>query len=85
MKYQLVKDGAENSMRLQSIGVVLGTPAKEIKVGDTLMWNFGSTSEVVEIVKETAKTIVVKTKPEDSDKVYERRFNKSRLVCILSK
>ena len=32
--YQLVSEGTKNAMRLQSIGLVRGTPAGEIKVGD---------------------------------------------------
>ena len=84
MKYAIVKEGTPNSMRLQSIGLVLGTPAKEIKAGDNLMWNFGSISEITEVVRETPKTIVVKEKHE-SNETYERILNKERLVCILTK
>lgn len=53
MKYQLVNEGIKNAMRLQSIGVVLGIPASEIKKGDLLMWNFGSVYTVNSILKET--------------------------------
>lgn len=84
MKYALVNAAHPQAMRLQGIGIVLGTPAGDVKVGDRLMWNFGYMSEVLEIVKETPKTITVKTKSLDSDYVGEHKMGKSRLVCITS-
>ena len=39
----------KNEMRLQSIGLVEGTEAGKIQVGDILRWNFGSLSRVVAI------------------------------------
>jgi hypothetical protein len=84
MKYTLVNEGTKNSMRLQSVGVVLGTPAGSVKKGDFLMWNFGSVYVVNDIVKETEKTIVISESPRGSDEKYERRLSKSRLVCVLS-
>ena len=83
MKYTLVNETATNAMRLQSIGNVLGTPAREIKKGDILMWNFGSKGEVLEIVNETPKTITIKEKQVGASYVHERKMTKSRLVCIL--
>lgn len=69
------------TIRLQSVGHVKAAPASEIKVGSVLMWNFGYTSTVEEIVKETAKTIVIKETYE-SGKTFERRLLKTRLVAI---
>jgi hypothetical protein len=43
MKYTKLKTETKNSIRLQSIGLVQGEPAENIKVGDVLMWNFGKT------------------------------------------
>lgn len=83
MKYQIVTLGTEKAMRLQSVGLVKGTEAKEIKSGDSLMWNFGAVYTVNKIIKETEKTIVISTSPEGSNKVYEQRLKKDRLVCIL--
>lgn len=85
MKYTLVNETATNAMRLQSIGNVLGTPAGEIKKGDILMWNFGSKSEVLEILNETSKTISIKEKQVGTSYIGERKMTKSRLVCILKK
>lgn len=81
MKYTLVNERTQNAMRLQSIGNVLGTPAMEIKKGDTLMWNFGHTSLVSDILKETPKMLVINEIC--NGKLYERKLSKTRLVCIL--
>lgn len=58
--------------------------AKDIKVGDTLVWNYGYTSSVRKIVKETPKQIVINELCEDGN-LYERRLGKSRLVGIKTK
>lgn len=83
MKYQLVNEGTKNAMRLQSIGLVLGTHAAEIKEGDFLMWNFGSVYVINSILRETEKMIVISTSPKGSSKVYEQKLKKDRLVCVL--
>lgn len=70
------------TIQLQSVGKVPAQEANNIKVGTKLMWNFGSISEVLEIVKETAKTITIKVKCE-SGYIGERRLNKTRLVAII--
>lgn len=84
MTYQLVNEGTKNSMRLQQIGIVQGTPAGEIKKGDFLMWNWGAKSQVTKIVKESEKSIWIE-ETYDSGKTFQRRFSKTRLVCILQK
>ncbi len=81
MRYTLVKEGTINAMRLQSIGFVQGSPAGDIKKGDSLMWNFGSVSVVHDILKETEKTIIISVISDG--KFYERKLTKKRLVCIL--
>lgn len=81
MKYTSVSKDSKNSMTLQSIGHVLGTPANEIKIGDNLMWNFGSVEVVSDILKETDKMIVVSILYNGN--FYERKLLKKRLVCIL--
>lgn len=84
MKYiKLVNGNTKNAMRLQSIGLVQGTPAKEIKQGDYLMWNFGHTTKVNRIVSQTPKTLVIEETDTQSGKIYERKMTKDRLVCIL--
>lgn len=81
MYYTSLKTETTNSMRLQGIGLVEGSPAVNIKVGDVLMWNFGEKENVVEILQETKKQ--VKIKIEYKGKYYERKLLKTRLVCIL--
>jgi len=81
MEYTLVNQNEKNAIRLQSIGNVLGTPASEIKKGNSLMWNFGAVEVVKEILKETDKTLVISILHDG--KLYERKLAKKRLVCIL--
>lgn len=83
LKYKIVNSDNPRNMRLQSIGLVLGTPSGEIKKGDYLMWNWGSITEVVEIVSETNSFVTIKEKSMSSDYVGNRRLGKTRLVCIL--
>jgi len=71
-----------NSIQLQAIGLVNGTPAGEIKVGTTLLWNFGSTSIVKEITKETQKSVWFLTQNENGN-FYNRRFLKTRVIATL--
>lgn len=85
MKYTTVSESNKNSMRLQSVGIVLGTPASKIKKGDFLMWNFGSVYSVNKILRETEKMVVIETSPQNSTTVYEQKLKKTRLVCILEK
>lgn len=85
MQYKSVSEDHPRAMRLISMGLVLGTPAGEIKPGDMLMWNYGYTSQVNSIVRETAKTLTISETDTKSQKIYERKFSKSRLVCILGK
>lgn len=81
--YTVFSHPTKDTLQLQSVGHVLGTPAGEIKAGDVLMWNFGMTSEVTEVVRETPKMIVINVKC-SSGKIYERKMIKTRLVCRLS-
>ena len=59
-----------------------GAPAKraaELEIGDTMIWNYGGTSTLVSIDRETAKTIW--TTVESSGKLYNRKFRKTTLVA----
>nr|DAU09519.1 MAG TPA: hypothetical protein [Caudoviricetes sp.] len=49
------------TIHLQGIGQHPAKPAGELKVGDTLCWNFGYTSRLTEIVKQTKHTITFRT------------------------
>ena len=69
----------KNSVQLQAVGLVNGTPAGQIKVGTTLLWNFGSTSIVKSITKETNKSIWFLTETKNGN-TYNRRFLKTRVI-----
>ena len=68
-------------MNLQGIGKVSSKQAINIKVGDTLVWNYGATNTVEGITGETAKFITVALRAEDG-KLYSRRLKKDREVCV---
>lgn len=70
------------TVQLQSVGHVAAKPAKEFKVGDFMAWNFGFTSEVVGIAKETKAFIVFELKSTSDGITRERRLKKDRLVAI---
>jgi len=72
----------KNSVQLQSVGLVNGTPAGEISIGTTLLWNFGATSIVKSITKETNKSIWFLTETENGN-TYNRRFLKTRVIGTL--
>jgi len=81
MYYQITQTAEANTVQLQSIGHVVGTPAGELKVGDYMMYNFGSISVVTEIVKETPKSIWVREKSIKSHYEGVRQMLKSRIVA----
>jgi len=70
---------------LQGIGNVKGTPAGELKVGDTMLWNYGNESKVGKILKETDKTITIEEHwvSSFSGKLEsgERKLLKTRIVA----
>lgn len=62
--------------------------ASDFKVGDTMMWNYGDTSNVIGIANETPKTITFHL--EDNGEVcstqgntYTRKFMKNRLIAFV--
>ena len=71
-----------NKIHLIGYGIADAKKAKEVKNGDTLVWNYGETSVVESIVKETATQIVIEERYE-SGKSYTRRMGKERLVGVM--
>lgn len=69
------QESNQHTTQLQGLGHVYGTPASDLKVGSTIVWNFGSTSVVMAIVKETKSFITVRFAD------GERRLKKSRIVA----
>tara|TARA_R110002020_G_scaffold115102_1_gene264719 strand:- start:4481 stop:4702 length:222 start_codon:yes stop_codon:yes gene_type:complete len=72
----------KNTIQLQYVGRVNATPAGDIKVGTTLRWNFGATSKVVSIPRQTEKSIWITSISEEGNE-HTRRFLKTRLVGTL--
>ena len=71
----------EGTTRLQGIGVCQGIKAKNLKVGDVLVWNFGGTSIVKEITfSKTGKTLTIIEECNGTD--YERRMTAERIVVV---
>lgn len=71
---------------IQGYGAAFGKPAGELKPGDVMGWNGGSVTTVIEIIKETKKTITVIEQWADyHDQVQrsERTFKKSRIVAMV--
>lgn len=67
------------TMHLQGIGEVPAKPAGELKVGDQLMWNYGTTSTVVSVKPCGTQSIEV-VEEYDGGKRYNRTFRRHRLV-----
>ena len=76
-----------NAVKLQGIyGAKEGTPTKDLKVGDVLIWNYGYKSEVVEILpSKTGKTITFMMKSIESGKITPRKMGADRLVVVEEK
>jgi len=70
------------TIRLQGIGWHEAKPARQIKPGDVLVWNYGSKSSVLRIVKETPAQIIIRERYHESGREYNRRLGKDRLVAI---
>ena len=75
------------TIQIQSVGKVNAKPAAEFSVGEKMLWNFGYSSEILEIVKETPTQIVFKINSisptgKVEDFTGERRLKKTRLVAI---
>ena len=79
----------KNEMRLQGIGMVEGTEAGKIQVGDILRWNHGGLSKVISFeFSKTGKTIncqveVVNSRTGEKE-IYERSMRVTRLVNIVA-
>lgn len=68
------------SIHLQGIGQFTAKPASDLKIGDTTVWNYGHTAEVIS-VRAQGKSIYVALRTEDGKDWPERRFLSSRLVA----
>lgn len=68
------------SIHLQGVGQFTAKAAGELKVGDTTVWNFGSTAEVMS-VRTKGKSVFVQLRTTDGKEWPERRFLAARLVA----
>jgi hypothetical protein len=67
-------------IHLQGIGLFAAKPAGELKVGDTMVWNYGSTS-VVHAIRAQGKSVYITQQTKDGKVWPERRFLATRLVA----
>lgn len=81
-----MKRNYEGTIRLQEIGIVEGIKAKNIRIGDELVWNFGGTSKVIAIeFSKTGKTLIITTEYVNYSgevETFERRLNAERIVAV---
>ena len=71
----------EGTTRLQGLGIREGIKAKNLKVGDVLVWNNGGTSLVKEITfSKTRKTLTIVEECKGQD--YTRRLGAERIVVV---
>jgi len=70
----------EKKVHLQQIGKVKAIEAGNITVGMTLVWNFGTTSKVIDI-KPRGNSQIVITEAYESG-TYQRILSKKRLVAF---
>lgn len=73
-----------NTVKLQGIsGQQKGTPTKDLKIGDVIVWNYGYKSEVVDIIpSKTGKTITFMLKSFESGNVNSRKMGADRLIVV---
>lgn len=70
------------TIQLQSIGRKNATEAKNIKIGDILIWNFGGTEKVNNIsYSKSGQTMILDIEC-DSGWVGTRKIRANRLVAI---
>lgn len=70
-------------VQLQGIGKRPATESKNIKIGDTLIWNYGATSKVIGVeFSKSGKTLTITTISGSDGKQYTRRLGAERLVAI---
>lgn len=71
----------ENATYLQGVAAyVTGTPAGDLVVGDTMVWNHWGKSTVVEITRETKAFVWVVEHSEEGNH-FTRKLKKTRIVA----
>lgn len=72
----------ENSIHLIGWGRQRALPAEQVKLGDTLMWNYGHTSEVIGISRRKGSSLIEFTTRNREGNVCTRRLKATRLVAV---
>ena len=67
------------TIHLQYVGAYPAKPVQDLKIGETVVWNFGSTSKVTGFIRETKAQLIVEFTDEHG--THERRMKKTRLVA----
>lgn len=71
------------SVQLQGIGRKPAKSVKELQRGDKIIWNYGYTSTVLDLIpSKTGKTIVAVLNENESGHVVNRKMGADRLVAI---
>ena len=73
------------TIHLQGIGEKPAIPAKELKIGDVTIWNYGFTETIIGILKQTTKSIVFQIKSNNTDYIGQRRIYKNTLVARMKR
>lgn len=73
-----------NTVKLQGIsGQQAGTQAKNLKIGDVIVWNYGYKSEVVDIIpSKTGKTFTFMLKSFEDGKIRDRKIGANTLLVV---
>lgn len=70
------------TVQLQGVGKRPAVKAADLEPGMTIMWNFGYTSTVIEVVpSKTGKSLTIRT--ESNGKTYTRKTTPDRLFAIV--
>ena len=70
------------TIQIQSVGKVPAIPASQLKINDSIVFNFGHTAKITSISRITKSFITFTLFDNETQSNCERRFKKSRLVAI---
>lgn len=73
------------TIHLQSIGTIPAIQLSQVNPGDTLMWAFGITSEVVSIAQVTPKTIELTIRSNENGETCTTRKRAATLVARIAR
>lgn len=72
---------ATPTIHLINCGDMEGIYSRDLQIGMRLMWNYGSTYDVLDIRDKSAQFIEITERSTESGKSYTRRLKKDRVVC----